>query len=282
MVDDLDFSKIFSFSKISAYEQCPKRYHFLYLDPETSPRKKEFIKPRDYKTRGQAVHDAITLFYHLPKRKRNFANLKKCLAKSWYTDKDPTLAPPLGELGGFKNIEHERKTYLDSIKILKKFFSLKEIDPPLFLNPSENIRNSFGDYKDMIKEIGNGIFISGKFDRIDELKNGNLKIIDYKTSKEKDGYFQLEFYKLLAELNFKKKVDLVSFYFLDQPKIVSFDFSKVDTEVIRDKIVKKIEAVSGTENFLPKKNFFCSHCDFLELCPIFLDKNKQTYIYENH
>ena len=67
----IDYSKIYSYSKLSLFDKCKKQYHFSYLDPEISPVKRQFIKPRDYKTKGQAVHGAITLFLSSSDRKTN-------------------------------------------------------------------------------------------------------------------------------------------------------------------------------------------------------------------
>jgi CRISPR/Cas system-associated exonuclease Cas4 (RecB family) len=272
MNDNIDFSKIYSFSKLDLFNKCKKQYYFNYLDPEISPRKKEFIKPRDYKTKGQAVHGAITLFYHLPEKERSFKKLKDFLFEAWFADNEPTKAPPLGEIGGFKDINHERRTYRQSLLLLKDFFELKDIAPNIFYLPTKNIRYSFDDYKDMIKPIEGDWSISGKFDRIDEMENGNLRVIDFKTGKNQKDSFQLEFYALLAEMNYNKKVDVISFYYLNDKKIVNYDFSKINRENSRKKIVQKISTIETThpDNFLPNPNSLCSHCDFKEICPVFL------------
>jgi len=268
-MNDIDFSKIYSYSKLTLFDKCPKHYYFNYLDPEIAPIKKDFIKPRDYKTKGQAVHGAITLFYHLPVDQRDFKNLRKCLLDAWYSEKDLEKEPPLGELGGFKDLDHERKSYQDSLVLLNNFYGIKDIDPDFFLLPMKNIKYSFDDYKDLIISIDEDISISGKFDRIDKLANGNLKIIDFKTGKNDQNYSQLEFYNLLAELNFKRKVDTVSFYNLKKRKIQNFDVSKVDNEEVKQKILKKIDIIKSTKNFYPKLSRLCSHCDFKEICPAF-------------
>lgn len=269
--NDIDFSKIYSYSKLELFNKCKKQYYFNYLDPEISPRKKEFLKPRDYKIKGQAVHGAITLFYHLPLEQRKFKKLKDFLLEAWFSEKEPTKTPPLGEWGGFKNIEHERRIYRQSLILLKNFFELKDINPSIFYLPSKNIKNSFDDYKEMIKPIKGEWFISGKFDRIDKLENGNLKIIDFKTGRDQKDIFQLEFYVLLAEINFNIKVDKVSFYYLDTKKIVDFDFSKVDREKSKNKIIDKIKIIENTpsDNFYPEPGPLCDHCDFKEICPAF-------------
>lgn len=271
-MNDVDFTKIYSFSKLNTFDNCKKQYYFNYLDPEIAPIKKQFLKPRDYLTKGHAVHGAITLFYHLPAEERSFSNLKNLLLEAWFSEKDAFKEPPLGELGGFKDIEHERKTYKECLVLLKKFYELNDLNPNLFLLPSKNIRDSFDDYKDLIKSIETDISISGKFDRIDEMENGGLRIIDFKTSREKQDSFQLEFYKLLAELNFSNKVDMVSFYYLDAKKIVNFDTSKIDSGRIKDKILNKINIIRNTSNFRPQPSRLCNYCDFKEICPVFKNK----------
>ena len=121
----------------------------------------------------------------------------------------------------------------------------------------------------MIKPLNNEVSISGKFDRIDELENNNLRIIDFKTGKNQQNYSQLEFYKLLAELNFERPVETVSFYYLNSKKIKDFDVSKTDNNKIKDKILKKIDIIKNTKEFIPEPTKLCDHCDFKEICPVF-------------
>jgi len=264
---NIDFSKIYSYSKLKLFEDCPQKYYFNYLDPEISPIKKQFLKPRDYKTKGQAIHGAITFFYHLSQEHRTFENLKKCLSDAWFSEINPEQGLPLGELGGFKDLKHERKVYFDSLKLLKKFFLLEEPNPSVFYLPTKNIKNSFSDYEEMIKPLNDSYSISGKFDRIDELEDHTLRIIDFKTNKKKSDKFQLIFYKLLAELNFQKPVRIVSFYYLSMGEIVDFDVSGIGQKVIQKQVLEKVEKIKNTQDFLPCFNGLCNHCDFFEICP---------------
>ena len=269
-MSNLDFSKIYSHSKIELFNKCKKQYHFNYLDPEVAPIKKQFVKPRDYKTKGSAVHGAITLFYYLPKKKRNFDGLKDCLKQAWFSEINMLRQPPLGLFGGFKDIDHERQAYLDSLKLLKNFFDMEqEQSPSLFYVPVKTIKKSFEDYERMIKPVNKKISISGKFDRIDELENGNLRVVDFKTGKTKNGISQLEFYKLLTELNFDKKVDQVTYYYLNDGKVKDYDVSKVKTGDIKKGILDKIKIIETAKNFPPNPTRLCDHCDFKEICPVF-------------
>ncbi len=264
---NIDFSKIYSYSKLSLFDKCKKQYYFEYLDPKITQIKKQFRKPRDYKTKGQAVHGAITLFYHLPLGERTFQSLKDCLYEAWFSEIDIYKKPPLGKLGGFRSIEHERKIYYDALRILQNFFELGETNPSIFYLPTNQIKKSFDDYKQLIKPLNEDFFLSGKFDRIDELKDGSLRIIDFKTGRENQDQFQLNFYKLLSELNFDKVVRTVSFYYLDKGRVENFDALNIDRKKIKDQILKKIKDIKNTKEFLPNPSGLCEYCDFLEICP---------------
>jgi putative RecB family exonuclease len=262
----MDYSKVFSFSKLDVFEKCKKHYFFNYLDPEISPRRKEFLKPRDYNIKGQAVHGAITLFYYLPKKKRTFEELKRCLKEAWYSETDIKKEPPLGTTGGFCDLNHERKTYKESLENLWNFYNLENQNPNLFFVPVKTIKDSFEDYEKMIQPLTKKIMISGKFDRIDQMNNGNLRIIDFKTGKNSNGPFQLEFYKFLAELNFDNKVDKLSYYYLSKGKIKDYDAKKLKNKDIKEKILEKIKAINKTKEFRPHPSRLCHHCDFMEIC----------------
>lgn len=266
-MEDIDFSKIYSFSKLNLFEKCKKQYYFHYLDPEISPIRKQFLKPRDYKTKGQGVHGAITLFYHLPKKERTFKKLKECLAKAWFSEIDPFKNPPLAESGGFKNLRHEREVYAQSLKLLKNFFYLEKPIPPIFYLPTKKIRDSFNDYKKLIKPLNKQFSISGKFDRIDKSDDETLRIIDFKTSKENQNQFQLIFYKLLAELNFQIPVKTLSFYYLDKEKVVDFDVSEIEKDEIKNQVLEKIKKIQSSKRFPAQFSGLCTHCDFFEICP---------------
>lgn len=257
-----DFSKIFSFSKIERFKKCPYGYYLNYLDPQW----KGFQKPRDYKTKGTAVHGAITLFYHLPPEERNLENLKKCLKQAWFSDIEPQKQPPLGQAGGFQTIASERRAYLSSLKMLKRFLNLKDINPALFYLPTKDIRYSFSDYEEMIQPINDRFFISGKFDRVDKIEDGTLRIIDFKTGKKDNGKGQLDFYRILAEFNFNVPVSVVSYYYLGDGKVVDFSTSDVEIDEIKENILKNVEEINNTEKFSSRPSRLCSFCDFEDIC----------------
>jgi len=264
-IEDVKLDKIYSYSKIQKFKKCPLNYYFYYLDPKW----KGYKEPKDYNTKGSAVHDAITLFYYLPKEKRNFKNLRDFLYKAWFSEKEPEKTPPLGKIGGFEDINHERKVYSEALMVLKNFYEIGDIAPSIFYLPTENIKYSFSDYSDLVQPINDNDFISGKFDRIDKLEDGTLRIIDYKTSKNHNNKFQLDFYRILAELNFNIPVTKVSFYYLDRKEIADFPSSDTPKKEIKQKILEDILRIKETQNYEPRPSALCGHCDFKKICPIF-------------
>ena len=82
-MDQIDFSKIYSYSKLDLFKKCSQAYDFFYLDPVYSKMKAKLRREPEniwpFQTIGKAVHDAITLFFYLPEDKKTANNLKEQL-----------------------------------------------------------------------------------------------------------------------------------------------------------------------------------------------------------
>ena len=267
----IDYSKIYSPSKLGMFFQCPKQYHFYYLDPIYSRMKNELKRHPDniwkFHTLGKAVHNAITLFYHLPTEQRTERSLLEQLKKTWVSEIQWNKKPPLEKWGGFKTIEEERDSYRQAILMLKNFLEIAEIKPKIEYLPTENFRRSIDDYLDLITPLNQNFDISGKFDLIVG-DIDSLHIIDFKTGKREDvDDFQLRFYRVLAEAKFKKPVKKASLYFLKKGSIKEFDFEKEKTEEIKKEIIEKIKEIKATKNFETRQNKLCQFCLFKTFCP---------------
>lgn len=269
--DFLDFSKIYSVSKLNLFYQCPQQYWFSYLDPIYSKLKSKLKREPEniftFQTLGKAVHNAITLFYYLEPQERTQENLKKLLQETWRSEVFWRKKPPLGKWGGFKNLEEEREIYKQALQLLLNFLKIAEFEPTIGYLPTKDLKNSIDDYKNLIIPLDKDYQLSGKFDLILEEKSG-LHVVDFKTGKSKDvDDFQLRFYKLLAEENFKKPVIKTSFYFLRKPEIKDFEI-KVDKKAIKEEIKEKIKKIQGSKEFKPRPSKLCQFCLFRSLCPL--------------
>lgn len=267
----VDYSKIYSPTKLGMFSQCPKSYHFSYLDPIYSKMKNELKKYPDniwsFYTLGKAVHNAITLFYYSPPKERTEQQLKENLKETWRSEVKWNKKPPLGEWGGFETIEEERESYGQALSILKNFLRIAEIDPQIEYLPTKDFKRSIDDYHDLINPLSESFSISGKFDLVVKNPEGYLEIIDFKTGKKNDNYFQLKFYKLLAEIKFKKQVSKASFYFLRSGDIEEFDLDKQGTGEIKDEVIEKINQILLAKEFEPRPSRLCKFCLFKTFCP---------------
>jgi len=112
--------------------------------------------------------------------------------------------------------------------------------------------------------------LHGVIDRIDQLPDGSVEIIDYKTGrpKEKLDYQakrQLMLYQLAVEEVFGWRVGRLSFHYLNNGTSLSFEAKPADLDKIRQEIVAEIKAIK--QGFFPAQpSQLCSYCDFRSIC----------------
>lgn len=271
MDQNIDYSKIYSPSKLDMFSKCPKSYHFSYLDPVYSRMKNDLKKlPQNiwgFNTLGKAIHNAITLFYHSPPHLRTKEQLKNHLKVTWQAEAMPNKKPPLEKWGGFENLDEERDVYRQGLQMLENFMEMAEVEPEIEYLPTDDFRHSIDDYKNLITPLTSDFDISGKFDLIIKDDDGSCHIIDFKTGKKEDGdHFQLKFYKALAEEKFKKPVRKASFYYLLTGNKGEFNLEE-ETEEIKKEILEKINQIQTTENFEARPDKLCKFCIFKLFCP---------------
>ena len=271
MIDpNIDFSKIYSSTKLSMFTECPKSYHFSYLDPVYSKMKSDLKKRPEniwnFQTLGKAVHNAITLFYHLDLAQRTKDQLKFGLKDVWQSEVMWNQKPPLGKWGGFQTIEEEREVYTQALQMLDNFFNIANKNPDITYLPTSDFKHSIDDYKNLITPISKEVDISGKFDLV--VNNGDsLEVVDFKTGKKEESKdFQLRFYKALAEEKFQKPVSKASFYFLRNGKIQDFPLEE-DTQNIKEEILDMVKTIKSTEVFEARPGKLCKFCLFKDFCP---------------
>lgn len=272
---EIDYSKIYSPSKLKLYSQCPQAFQFYYLHPILKKMKYKLQKMPQYifpfHTLGHAVHNAITLFFYLAPVERTAENLDQQLQNTWVSEAMPRKLKPLGKWGGFDTIEEERNAYREAKQMLNNFLRLIERNPDIYYLPTKNFLESIEDYKKLIQPISSKIDISGKFDLIIRDSNRSLHVIDFKTSKrEENNSFQLRFYKLLAELNTLESVENISFYYLRSCKKLSFNtnnINNINNEEIKNEILSKVNDIQNEKEFQPRPSKLCKFCIFQTFCP---------------
>lgn len=280
MAQEIDFSKIYSPYKFSMFQSCPKAYYFYYLDPIYKNVKNKLKNMPEniwpFNTLGKAVHNAITLFYHLPVEERTIENLKAKLKEGWISEAMWNKRPPLLQWGGFNDIDEEREVYKEAILMLVNFFKMADLNPELEFLPTDDLRHSIEDYKKFITPVADEFDISGKFDLVIGNSDGTLEVIDFKTGKkEESGLFQLRFYKVLAELHFKKPVREVCLYFLRTGNKKVYDLPQNNNEETLKEIKEMVFEITDMKSFETRPSKLCKYCLFKINCP---DKKKVSEI----
>ena len=146
-------------------------------------------------------------------------------------------------------------------KILKKFYKDISANPP-------KVRSLEQDF--MIKIAG--VSVKGKIDRIDELADGTVELVDYKTGTPKDqtkldsgSKRQLLLYQVAAERVLGLKPSKLTFHYLEDGSKVEFLGKKKDLEKLEEHIYEIVTKIKEGK-FSPTPGWQCQYCDFKEIC----------------
>jgi DNA helicase-2/ATP-dependent DNA helicase PcrA len=124
--------------------------------------------------------------------------------------------------------------------------------------------------KNFVLDI-DGTKLRGKIDRIDQLPDGKIEIIDYKTGntktqKEVDDDVQMTIYTMAATEALKIKPDILSLYYVESGTKLSTKRTKKQVDAEK-KIIKEVAEGIKEGNFEPKPGRDCEWCDYKEICP---------------
>ncbi len=264
-----ELPKAFSFSQIKAYRTCPYQYKLAHILKIPTSGSASF-------SFGQSMHSTMQKFYERLK------DLNKSTQGSLFTLPEKTepvnpsgiKAPALEELLAFYeeswiedwyNNKAQREEYYKMGKeILRAFYNSEQADwrIPVALE---------GWFKIKIDKY----LVQGRIDRIDQLDDGSLEIIDYKTgtAKEKvegEDKDQLLIYQIainqLSEYNNIGAPGKLTYFYLNDNSKVSFLGSDKEIARLKEKLVATIEQInSGNFSATPSQHI-CQHCNFKDIC----------------
>lgn len=248
-----------SYSQIETFKICPLHYKLRYIYPIPTP-------PSAALSFGTSMHAALKEFYSsvMQAQKPTKKLILDCLEKVWIKEgfaskvhQEKFLEKGRGFLVNYlsKEFDKKRKTLL-----LEQSFTV-----PLKMNQESGIKNN-----------GRPLKIGGKIDRIDDLGDGRIEIIDYKTGapstqRDVDNNLQLTFYSLAAtimnEMPFAKKPEevILTLYYFEGDK-------KFSTTRTTEKLNGAIEEIYETREAIEKSDFtcsghiFCQNCEFSIFC----------------
>jgi len=236
-----------SYSQIETFLDCPLHYKAKYLLKLPTP-------AHAASSFGNTIHLTMREFYESVRRKEK-PDIEKIYSRNWITE-------------GYMDNRQMKAYYGKGQKYLKQFIA-DEFNPKnLPLKLEEPFTVSLGE-----------LSIGGKIDRVDQLSDGRIEIIDYKTStkslteKEAAMDLQLSFYALAATLlpqdpfhRSPEEVKLSLYYFEDQKRVsTTRTKSQLDSAMVQ--IIDYASQIAQSD-FLCSKTNICRRCDFKMLCDV--------------
>jgi RecB family exonuclease len=241
-------------SKLGAYEDCPRRYRYAYVDRPTPPKG----PPWAHNSLGASVHTALKNWYALPEPKRTPAALPMLLRATWVRE-------------GYRDEAQEQEVFRRALGWLEAYIEVldPEADPV-------GVERTVGARTDVLA-------LSGRVDRIDRVGD-ELVIVDYKTgrgeltSDDARGSRALALYAFAAERMFRRRCRRVELHHLPTGTVAAHEHTDESlarhlrrAEQTAQDVIDAEQAVAGgadpDEAFPTLPGPLCGSCDFRRACP---------------
>lgn len=237
-----------SYSQIQTFDICPLHYRLRYI-------LKVPAAPTASQSFGTSIHSVLRDFYklHTQGQRVRIVDALTLLEKNWISE-------------GYQSKSHEKHALSRAKRIfdsyLKKHFNPKT--KPLALELPFNL---------LIKQLK----VGGRIDRIDQLANGAIEIIDYKTGdnvldeKALLSNLQLTIYALAATevsdpmLRKNPEEVTLTFHYVEKNRTLSTTRSKKQLEEAKTFLLEKAEEIARSE-FLCSGSNLCASCEYKMLC----------------
>lgn len=232
-----------SATAVESYEVCPLQFKL----------EREWRIPRDVPAAmqyGASMHRVLKTYYESIRLERPLAD--EDVVELFRTDFGQAIIED----------PYQRQLYEEQgIQQLQDFLALANTGKqPRVLHTEEHFE---------IK-VGNAT-VAGRIDRIDDLGNGRVVIVDYKTGKPRaqedaDDSLQLSIYAMAAREKWGYEAERLVFYNLQENSAVATRRDHLQLQGVRIK-VEDVAAKIAAGDFNPKPGYHCRFCAYRNLCP---------------
>jgi RecB family exonuclease len=245
-------------SKLGAFEDCPRRYRYAYVDRPAPPKG----PPWAHNSLGASVHTALKNWYALPDERRRPAALPTLLKATWVRE-------------GYRDEEQERAVFRQALDWLERYVAtLDPHDEPLGVERVVATKTAV-------------LAFNGRADRIDSLAGPDgpeAVIVDYKTGRagldagDARGSQALALYAYAAQRVFRRPCHRVELHHLPTGTVAVHEHTDASLsrqvsraeDTARD-IVRAEKAVAAGADpdaeFPTRPGPRCGWCDFRRACP---------------
>ncbi len=233
--------------KVDDYLTCPLKYKYARI-------LRVPIEMHHTIIYGKAIHEAVREYNQrkLQGRPVSEDDLLRVFKANWRSE-------------GFISREHEDQRFAYGQEVLKKFFAQQEAGgtTPKYVEEPFKFR------------LGNNL-ITGRWDRVDELPDGSVYVIDYKSSEVHDpdkakgqavGSLQLRLYARAYEERFGKPVAGWRLHFLDTGLIGEARRKDKLLKKTEDDVLKAAEGIRRRDYTPNPGPGNCPYCAYQDICP---------------
>jgi putative RecB family exonuclease len=242
-------------SKLAAYEDCPRRYRYAYLDRPAPPKG----PPWAHNSLGASVHNALKNWYGLPPDQRGSGVLSRLLKATWVAE-------------GYRDVDQQRAVYRRALDWLADYVhGLDPAEEPVGVERVVATRTSV-------------LAFSGRVDRIDR-RGDELVIVDYKTGRatltgdDARGSRALALYAFAAGRTMRRRCQRVELHHLPTGEVAAHEHTDASLarhvsraeDTARDIVAAERAVAAGTdrdEAFPTTPGPRCSWCDWRRSCPV--------------
>ncbi len=255
-VTELPLPGTLSPSKITAFTNCPLAFRFSVVERLPEP-------PSPAALKGTLVHRALELLFSAsPRGSRSRAAAQRALDTAWA---ELIAGDEIGYLG---LDEAETAAFLVDARLL--------VDRYLELEDPDDV-NAVGLELNLSTDL-DGVTVRGIIDRLDELEDGNLAVVDYKTGRaprseqSKSRLSGVQMYALMCEAELGRRPSVVRLLYLRDRIVISATPTDQAMRGTRQRALgvwSAIERACREDDFRPNPSSLCRFCAFQAYCPAF-------------
>lgn len=245
-------------SKLTAYEDCPRRYRFAYFDRPAPPKG----PPWAHNSLGASVHTALRNWFGLPPQRRRPEVLPTLLKATWVRE-------------GYRDEAQEREVFRRALGWLESY--VETLDPgaePLGVERVIGARTSV-------------LALNGRADRIDSRigpDGPEAVIVDYKTGRagvgpdDARGSRALALYAYAAQRVFRRPCRRVELHHLPTGTVAAYEHTSESIarqvgraeQTAKDIVAAERAVAAGADPeqaFPTRPGSWCAWCDYRRVCP---------------